>query len=240
MQRQASIWARLKLFLACTSCGEISSVWTLPRVKGGQKINPFAVNILTARAMQSTRNRQTALNEVLPAMNISYRGLHTKTWPDYMKKLAPALTRTAKELTTECARSVQELYRELNLGNPGNIAVSYDGSWMTHGQSSHIGAGTAVELLTGLVLDYVVLSNFCAACERGPKENGLPTELGKTTTYARKRQTRRLGKWRFRLALFCSREHGNATTSATQLCCRTATAALSLHSKKLRSTARSP
>ncbi|KAG0411149.1 hypothetical protein HPB47_011715 [Ixodes persulcatus] len=40
------------------------------------------------------------------------------------------------ELTIECAQSVRGLYRELNLGNPGNIAVSYDGlferSWQRH------------------------------------------------------------------------------------------------------------
>ncbi|CAN8008310.1 unnamed protein product, partial [Ixodes pacificus] len=162
----------VKLFLACTNCGDISSAWSSPRVNGDQRINPFAVNILAARAMQSTGNRQTALNDVFSAMNISHRGLHTKTWQDYMKKkLAPALARAAKKLTTECAQSVQRLYKELNLGNPGNIAVLYDGSWMTRGHSSHIGVGTAIELFTGFVLDYVVLSNFCAACERWPKQN---------------------------------------------------------------------
>ncbi|CAN8029505.1 unnamed protein product [Ixodes persulcatus] len=162
----------VKLFLACTNCGDISSAWSSPRVNGDQRINPFAVNILAAGAMQSTGNHQTALNDVFSAMNISHRGLHTKTWQDYMKKqLAPALARAAKELTTECAQSVQGLYKELNLGNPGNIAVSCDWSWMTRGHLSHIGVGTTIELFTGFVLDYVVLSNFCAACERGPKQN---------------------------------------------------------------------
>lgn len=63
------------------------------------------------------------------------------------------------------------LYRELDIANPGNIAVPYDGSWMTPGHSSHIGLGVIIELFTGLVLEYVVLSNCCAECERGPKES---------------------------------------------------------------------
>ncbi|CAN7948281.1 unnamed protein product, partial [Ixodes hexagonus] len=56
-----------------------------------------------------------------------------------------------------------------------NIAVSYDGSWKTRGHCSHIAVGTLIELFTGLhshhwlVLDHVVLSNFCLACEKGPK-----------------------------------------------------------------------
>ncbi|CAN7999310.1 unnamed protein product [Ixodes hexagonus] len=71
---------------------------------------------------------------------------------------------------TECAQSVGRLYRELNLNNPANIAVSYDGSWMTRGHSSHFGVGTVIELFTGFVIDFAVLSNFCTACERGPKK----------------------------------------------------------------------
>ncbi|CAN8001432.1 unnamed protein product [Ixodes pacificus] len=74
----------VKLSLTCANCGDISSACSSPRVKGDQRINPFAVNILAARAMQSTGNQQTALNDVFSAMNISHRGLHTKTWQDYM------------------------------------------------------------------------------------------------------------------------------------------------------------
>ncbi|CAN8023230.1 unnamed protein product [Ixodes persulcatus] len=168
----------VKLFLACTNCGDISSAWSSPRVNGDQRINPFAVNILAARAMQSTGNRQTALNDVFSAMNISHPG--ADLWPrsilltKYLlchQKLNFWLVYINDFILKKCAQSVQALYKELNLGNPGNIAVSYDGSWMTRGHSSHIGVGTAIELFTGFVLDYVVLSNFCAACERGPKQN---------------------------------------------------------------------
>lgn len=161
----------VKLQLVCTICGDVTSKWSSPRVDGDQKINPFTVNLLAARAMQATGNRQTALNDVFATMNIARRGLHTKTWQTYVKKkLAPAATLAAEKLMIECASSVRETYVELNLDNPGNIAVSYDGSWMTRGHSSHIGVGTVIELISGLVLDYVVLSNFCAGCESGPKE----------------------------------------------------------------------
>lgn len=122
----------VKLQLVCTNCGDVSSKWSSPRVDGDQKINPFTVNLLAARAMQATGNRQTALNDVFATMNIARRGLHTKTWQTYVKKkLAPAATLAAEKLMIECASSVRETYVELNLDNPGNIAVSYDGSWMT-------------------------------------------------------------------------------------------------------------
>ncbi|KAH7964742.1 hypothetical protein HPB49_001089 [Dermacentor silvarum] len=101
-------------------------------------------------------------------MNISHRGLHKKKWQGYVKqKLTPAATRAAEKVTSECATSVRQLYKELDIQNANNIVVSFDGSWMTRGHSSHIGVGAVIELFTGLVLDYVVLSNFCAGCERG-------------------------------------------------------------------------
>ena len=41
-----------------------------------------------------------------------------------------------------------------------DIAVSYDGAWQRHGFSSHNGVGLVIDLLTGLPLDFEVLSNF--------------------------------------------------------------------------------
>lgn len=106
-------------------------------------MNPFVVNVLAARAMQSSGNRQTALNDVFAEMNIFHCGLHTKTWQHYVKtKLTPAATRAADRVR---ARSVRELYRELDIDNPGNIAVSYDGSLMTRCHTSLIGVGTVPE-----------------------------------------------------------------------------------------------
>ncbi|KAH7940650.1 hypothetical protein HPB49_002749 [Dermacentor silvarum] len=103
--------------------------------------------------MQATGNRQTALNDVFAAINIARRSLHMKTWQTYVKKkLAPAATLAGEKLMIECASSVRETYVELNLDNPGNIVVSYEGSWMARGHSLHIGVGTVIELISGLVL----------------------------------------------------------------------------------------
>lgn len=60
------------------------------------------------------------------------------------------------------------------------IDVIFDGSWMTRGRSSHIGVGCIIELYSGLVLDHVVLSNFCLGCALGPK----PDDDGYSDWYA--------------------------------------------------------
>ncbi|KAH7958418.1 hypothetical protein HPB49_001406 [Dermacentor silvarum] len=194
-KREREYGLAVKVCVSCANCGDIAEGWSSPRVDGDQKVNPFAVNILAARAMQSTGNRQAAMNDIFSTMNISHRGLHKKTWQGYVKqKLTPAATRAAEKVTSECATSVRQLYKELDIQNANNIAVSFDGSWMTRGHSSHIGVGAVIELFTGLVLDYVVLSNFCAGCERGPKENDPAYQTWRDSHMCQKNTAKKAGE----------------------------------------------
>lgn len=103
----------VKLRLMCTNCSDVTWTWSSPRVRGEPKANPFSVNVLAARAMQATGNRQTAFNDIFSLMNISRRGLHTKTWQSYLKgKLVPAADRrAAKNVTSECALGSRALSR---------------------------------------------------------------------------------------------------------------------------------
>ncbi|KAH9364684.1 hypothetical protein HPB48_022770 [Haemaphysalis longicornis] len=117
----------------------------------------------------STGNSQTAMNGIFATMGLSRQGLH-KTLQRHLKKtFQPAATRAAEAAMTQCAQEVAAVYDDLCLGHKGNIAVCYDGTRMMRGHSSYRGLGTVVELFTGYVLDYVVLSNFCLGCDNGPK-----------------------------------------------------------------------
>ena len=44
------------------------------------------------------------------------------------------------------------------------ICVSYDGTWMKRGFTSQYGVGVAIDILTGLVIDYEVMSLYCHGC----------------------------------------------------------------------------
>ncbi|KAG0421933.1 hypothetical protein HPB47_002211 [Ixodes persulcatus] len=77
--------------------------------------------------------------------------------------------RAHKETLEKCATSVKVVYKDMNFGNPGNIGVSFDGTWHTRGHSSRVGVATVIELFSGYVLDYVVSSHFCLGCECGPE-----------------------------------------------------------------------
>ena len=45
-----------------------------------------------------------------------------------------------------------------------DTAVSYNGSWHKRGHKSKFGIGAAVDVQTGLVMDYTVLSKLCFLC----------------------------------------------------------------------------
>lgn len=68
-----------KLPLVCEHCGEVASEWSSRRVDSAKRCNPFEVNILASRAMLSTGNDQTAMNDIFAAMGLSGRAMHKKT-----------------------------------------------------------------------------------------------------------------------------------------------------------------
>ena len=45
-----------------------------------------------------------------------------------------------------------------------DLAVSFDGTWMTRGHSSKYGLGCVAEIETDLVLDYVIMSLYFHSC----------------------------------------------------------------------------
>lgn len=62
--------------------------------------------------------------------------------------------------------------REKNLeGDPSlaekdilDICVSYDGTWQKRGHTSLYGIGVVIDILTGLVVDFEILSKYCHDC----------------------------------------------------------------------------
>ncbi|GFU51341.1 uncharacterized protein TNCV_2119621 [Trichonephila clavipes] len=63
-------------------------------------------------------------------------------------------------------RIVQEAYGSKNDKDIVNIGVPYDGSWLTREHTSNIGVGCVIDLLTGFVIDYEVMSKRCGECEQ--------------------------------------------------------------------------
>lgn len=106
--------------------------------------------------------------------------------------MVEACRASATQCETASTARVKELYAEL--GNPGNIDVIDDGSWLTRGHSSHIFVGCIIEMYTGIVIDHIVMPH----CTSGPKEN-KDTLTGSSSMLhcARKTQIVRLTRWKW-------------------------------------------
>ncbi|GFT09557.1 uncharacterized protein TNCV_797601 [Trichonephila clavipes] len=53
-----------------------------------------------------------------------------------------------------------------------DITVSYDGTWQKRGHSSLYGIGIVIDILTGLIIDYEILSKYCPECTTAKRDLG--------------------------------------------------------------------
>ncbi|GFY76923.1 uncharacterized protein TNIN_318041 [Trichonephila inaurata madagascariensis] len=69
-------------------------------------------------------------------------------------------------LLLDVRKNVREVYGSKKDNDIVDIGVSYDGSWLTRGHTSNIGVGCIIDLLTGFVIDYEVMSKLCGKWEQ--------------------------------------------------------------------------
>lgn len=158
----------VKLEVTCSVCEHRVERFSSPRTEGSGNITLFEVNMRALKSIQSIGKGVTALSDFCAGMNLSHRGLHHKTFQAHLRKVVQVCEDTAAASEADSVRAIKDLYSDLGQP-PNNIDVMFDGTWMTRGRLSHIGVGCIIEVYTGLVIDHVVLSNFCLGCAIGPK-----------------------------------------------------------------------
>ena len=160
----------VQLQLSCDMCSaKLSTVYSSPQlpVCDNPTRQPFLINRLSVLAAREGGVNQTGLVRLTTLMNIK-GGLHSKTFSSISDMLKQKLVYgTAYDALVEAHENVrrvhQEIYGESN--GPLQLAVSYDGTWKTRGFHSLFGVGFVIEVLTGLVIDYVIRSKYCVECE---------------------------------------------------------------------------
>ncbi|KAK7478806.1 hypothetical protein BaRGS_00029905, partial [Batillaria attramentaria] len=96
-------------------------------------------------------------------------GVHHKTFQKKVEKLYAKMNELEDAVFFETVKYVREVHAKhsgitLSDDDVLDISVSFDGSWITRGHTSHIGIGCVVVLLTGLCIDAHVMCNFCLKC----------------------------------------------------------------------------
>ena len=84
-------------------------------------------------------------------------------------RIEEASKKTFNEISEVSVKAIASEYAKLGVDPDENgvldIGVSYDGSWQKRGHSSHNGMASVIDMVTGLPIDYEVLSNFCLKCK---------------------------------------------------------------------------
>ena len=115
-----------------------------------------------------------ALQTVQKVLGVN--NMHIRTFQRHNRTLQKACQSVADTNLDTAAEVIRGVYGDL-MDNVGVIylTVSYDGTWQKRGFTSHQGVGVIIEVQTGLVIDYEVLSNYCHACALAENRLGAGT-----------------------------------------------------------------
>ena len=153
------------LHLECSSCSYKSEyVYSSPRVGSSERGDvAYEINPLMTMLAHEMGKGHEALEKVAKILGVN--NMHLKTFQIHQKKLYEACEQVADENLQAVAEVIRGAYCD-SIDEDGyiDITVSYDGTWHKRGFTSHHGVGVAIEVHTGMVIDFEVLSNFCHAC----------------------------------------------------------------------------
>ena len=172
MTRDEEVSKRLALCLqvACSNCHEVvGKSYTSARMPND---SCFDINRRSVAASIMCGFGAKKFNKLREALNIP--GLNQKTFPNHCDAayaLTPEIKQHILQLAVQAVRyEHQQLDQTLAHDDIYDIAVSCDGSWLTRGRSSQTGVTCVIDLLTGLRVDFHVLSKYCQKCETTGKK----------------------------------------------------------------------
>lgn len=174
LQKSCSRGLASQYRIYCPACdSNIWSGWTSPYVN-----RHFDINTRAVLACKENGVGYSKFTSLLSTMSIKEQ-MHVKTFQNISTEIHYASTESAEDAMNIAASFVKErVASECSQSKDTTsksecpvITVSYDGTWQKRGHSSHNGVGVAIEVDSGLVLDFQVVSNYCKVCQNGVKPN---------------------------------------------------------------------
>ena len=153
-----------ELSLQCSVCDYCKHVHSSPRAE--QHNSTYIINTLMTVVAHELGVAHTGLNKIAKVLGM--RNMHLKTYQRHDRRVSAAEVDTGEDSLQLASQKIRRAYLATHgeEGEPDvlDICVSYDGTWMKRGFTSQYGVGVAIDILTGLVIDYEVLSLYCHAC----------------------------------------------------------------------------
>ena len=166
----------------CTTCEQVvNSTHSSDRVGASHSTKvPFTVTRSAVLATMDMGVGNAGLVKFCRCLDTP--AMHHKTYSTHSKAITTASMEVVTDVLCESAQIVRKVYKDLDpsIDESGviDLTVSFDGSWMTRGHKSLYGIGCIVEVVTGLVIDFAVLSLYCQSCSYASKRHGGKNTAG--------------------------------------------------------------
>lgn len=154
------------LQFVCNKCGEICMVSDSSRRLENTNKSPYASN---RNMVQSFVRIGVGFSSMeIFCSNMNMRGIALATYHSHLSKVKQETIQLKEEVLKKSRKIVREVHQSLypnsSTSSVIDILCSFDGSWQKRGFTSLFGIGFAIDVLTGLVIDYEVLSKYCHTC----------------------------------------------------------------------------
>ncbi|KAK3931711.1 Beta/gamma crystallin domain-containing protein 2 [Frankliniella fusca] len=170
-----------RFVIECKVCGKIiCDSYSSKRVAATDSSSrpPFEVNKRMTTAFLDIGAGHTAMTRFCSAMTINC--LESSAFYKHMHQLAEESKQMRNQILEKARQVVRTTYEELDSSVKNQevleITVSIDGSWHRRGHTSLYGFVAAIDVSTGLVIDYEILSKFCLMCSLAIQQHGEDTD----------------------------------------------------------------
>lgn len=160
----------LKLF--CSICNaENSSVST----SVSSSSNHADINLRITQAISHIGKGYSAIEKFCLIMNMD--PFSSSTYSRCIQKLYDAQLVATRNMLADVHKEIKDKNRSIfsTKSEICDIAVSFDGTWLTRGHTSLLGVSCVIDVLTGYVIDFEVMSKVCRVCNNTKKELGEQT-----------------------------------------------------------------
>ena len=158
-----------EILLSCPVCNWSNSVYSSPTIheSGNHELNrSYEINSRLALFTQEIGLGHASLQALSNTIGIPI--MHQKTYRKHDARVSSSFIRQADGCLVQSRQAVRHAYLETDpLRDPDetlDIMVSFDGTWQKRGFTSLYGVGVVIDIMTGLIVDYHLLSKYCHAC----------------------------------------------------------------------------
>ena len=155
------------LLFICENCAKVCvGTSSSTRIDSTKKNYSYVINQQVVQSFTKIGLGLVALQDVYASLNMHC--ISNSSFYHHLEAVKNQAKNVKEEVLSDSRKIVHQVHKCLNPDlmskNVIDILSSYDGSWHKRGFTSIFGFGCVIDVLTGLVIDYEVLSKYCRMC----------------------------------------------------------------------------